>query len=371
MGVTVVLVHGFQSSGDTWKNVERLLARDVDLRTVRTRVFPYASPLLSLNPARRIPDLDDLADGLATFIQLDLAREPHLVLVTHSMGGLVVQRYLARTLQAGRGRTLARIRRVVMFACPNNGSEIALPARRRLFRNHPQENDLRPVNKAITEAQQVVLQRVIGASEATDTQWPIPCVAYAGDQDNVVTPTSARSVFPDTGVLPGDHFSIIQPDSPQHRTYVALKSNLQFALTDASATHVDPPPATTPDPPADPPSSETSPPTTTVTVDSILDGRAGVNGRLVTALLDIPGITEVDFRRRAYDGLPAPVRHQLDRDPRASVELVSLVDVCARFRHLNPWLGLLHRLNQLTAEDPAVRRLAGELLARGLVDGDA
>jgi len=72
--------------------------------------------------------------------------------------------------------------------------------------------------------------------------------------------------------------------------------------------------------------------------------------------------------RRAYAGLPRPVLNQLDRDPRAQIELVGLVDLCARLRHLNPWLGLLHRLDELLPEDPSVARLAAELADRGLVD---
>jgi pimeloyl-ACP methyl ester carboxylesterase len=361
-GITVVLVHGFLSSARTWDNIERLLAADPTLTDVHTRAFRYASPLASLNPTRRIPDLDDLADGLSTFVLVDLADHPHLVLVGHSQGGLVIQRYLARTLRAGRGHELARIRRVVVFACPNAGATIGLTVRRRLLRN-PQEADLRPINRAVTEAQQVVLQRVIGASEATDTQWPIPFVAYAGDQDDIVPPASAKSVFPDTGVLPGDHFSIIQPDGPQHRSYVALRSNLQFALTDAAAVATAPVPAPRPEPRLAAPA-----PPRRISVDAILDGAGGGTGRLVAALLDVPGMTDTDFRRRAYEGLPRPVRNQLAGDARAAVELVGLVDVCERFRHLNPWLGLLQRLNQMLSEDPAVRRLADELLALRLVD---
>ena len=363
MGVTAVLVHGFLSSGHAWDDVERLLADDAELKSVHTRAFEYASSLVALNPTRRIPDFDDLADSLATFIRIDLAEHPHLVLVTHSQGGLIVQRYLARTLQAGHGHELSRIRRVVMFACPNAGSAIGLTLRRRIFRN-PQESELRPLNKAITEAQQVVLQRVVGATDATDTQWPIPLVAYAGDQDRIVPPASARSVFPDTGVLPGDHFTIIQPDGPRHRSYVALKTNLQLALTDAGALATPRPTVLRPVP-----LEATIVPTAEpdVTVDTILDGRPGPALPLVAALLDIPGMTEPDFRRRAYAGLPRPVLNQLDRDPRAQIELVSLVDVCDRFRHLDPWAGLLGRLHELLPDDPAVTHLANELAGRGLL----
>ncbi|WP_331769565.1 SAVMC3_10250 family protein (plasmid) [Embleya sp. NBC_00888] len=50
-----------------------------------------------------------------------------------------------------------------------------------------------------------------------------------------MTPASARGVFPDTGVLPGDHFSIIRPDSADHLSYLVLKANIE-AVTETSTT---------------------------------------------------------------------------------------------------------------------------------------
>src|SRR5206468_2595746 len=45
-------------------------------------------------------------------------------------------------------------------------------------------------------------------------------------------PTSARGAFRDAGVLPGDHFSIIRPDSHAHRNYLALKMDIIEAARD-------------------------------------------------------------------------------------------------------------------------------------------
>src|SRR5438034_4344200 len=118
-------------------------------------------------------------------------------------------------LTNGRGQDLQRIRRIVMFACPSSGSDVFILARRWTpFWRNPQERDLRPINEAVTEAQKIVLSPVVHAESVAADQRPIPIVAYAGESDNVVTPTSARGVFPDTGVIPGDHSSIVRPTTP-------------------------------------------------------------------------------------------------------------------------------------------------------------
>ncbi|MFD5895646.1 MULTISPECIES: alpha/beta fold hydrolase [unclassified Streptomyces] len=222
--VGAVLVHGLFSSPRTWSPFETLIAQDRDLAHIDTLPFGYVSPVASFSPLRRIPSFDDVADSLGGFLEVEGGGYERLVLVSHSQGGLVVQRYLARMLHEGRGTELARISRVVMFACPNSGSELALTLRRALWRRrHAQERQLRPIHAAVTEAQRTVLSRVVHARSVTANSCPLPVTAFAGESDGIVTPASARSLFPDTGILPGDHFGIIRPDSPGHRSYTALK----------------------------------------------------------------------------------------------------------------------------------------------------
>jgi pimeloyl-ACP methyl ester carboxylesterase len=92
------------------------------------RPFEYASPLATWG-WRRIPDVDLLAGRLGTFLDVTLANYNRIVLVAHSQGGLVGQSYLHRMLSDGRGFNLARVRLIVLFACPNDGSRFLSPLR--------------------------------------------------------------------------------------------------------------------------------------------------------------------------------------------------------------------------------------------------
>lgn len=195
--------------------------------------FDYASRRLALNPVRQIPDFSVVADELRGFLTDPPLPHRRLVLVSHSQGGLIVQRFLARMLNDGNGADLARIRSVVMFACPNNGSDFLLLLRRVMtpvLRNR-QIRDLRPISDQVIDTQRRVLDGVVYARVLSASQCPIPLAAYAGEEDNIVTPASARSVFPDASVLPGDHFTIVR-SGPGSRVAAALKHRLAIALTE-------------------------------------------------------------------------------------------------------------------------------------------
>ncbi|QLQ35801.1 effector-associated domain 2-containing protein [Micromonospora robiginosa] len=324
---TVVFVHGFLSSDQVWATFRDLIRADPALGDVDTHAFRYATSLLSWHPLRQVPTFDDVADGLRTFLRHDLADRPRLALVTHSQGGLVAQRALARMLTDD-DADLARIRLLLMYACPTAGSDLGLAARRALLRANPQERQLRPLNAAVLDAQRAVLHRIVHPPGS-----PTRVLAFAGESDAVVSPASARSVFPDAGVLPGDHFTIVRPDSPEHRSYRVLRQELLRLAGDDDR----PPAAPIPHPRAD--------------------------GELVDLLLAVPGMTDPAFRAQAYARLPLRVREQLTRPGPARLELLAALDTLRAYRHLAPGRALADALALLAPEHPVVAELRPRLVA--------
>ncbi|MGW5422003.1 tetratricopeptide repeat protein [Streptomyces sp. NPDC003943] len=231
--VHLVLVHGLFSSAKVWQAFTALVEADPELAGwVSVHPFEYDSPFVRLRPDRRVAETDDVADQLGTFLETELAEAERIVLVTHSQGGLVVQRFLARKLWNGEGRELARIRHFTMFACPNTGSGFFLTVRKALkLWNNPQEQQLRPFDRAVTEAQRTVLSAVVHAREYGAQECPIPVRAYGGSADDIVPPVVARGVFPKGGVVTADHFSIVQPADRAAPSYRAVRQ----ALLEAAA----------------------------------------------------------------------------------------------------------------------------------------
>jgi hypothetical protein len=228
----LVFVHGILSSAKVWSAFTKLIEADPDLSGFEAWPFGYSSPWMEWRLGRRIPDVDVTASSLDTFLAHRLVNYRRIVLVGHSQGGLVVQRYLHRMLTDGRGLDLARVRLVVLFACPNDGSQFLSPLRRALhfLLRHTQDKGLFPLDDRIIDTRRTVLNNVVQNKALSSTTCHIPLFAYAGESDGIVLPQSAKSVFPNVGVLPGDHSSIIQPDTQQHRTFVTLKHHLVHDL---------------------------------------------------------------------------------------------------------------------------------------------
>ncbi|MDR3083166.1 MAG: alpha/beta hydrolase, partial [Streptomyces sp.] len=222
----MVFVHGLFSSPKTWDAFVELLDSDEELSFASALRFGYASPKFRIRPDRRIPNFNDLAGQLKAFVEHRTKGYDRLVLVAHSQGGLVVQRYLAQMLAQGRGQELARIRGVLLFACPNDGSGFALSLRTSWWQPNPQERALRPFDEQVKDAHRTVIGQVVNATVSGPSTSPIPFRVYGGTEDNVVVRASAQGAFPDVAMLPGDHFGIIQPASRKDDSYLALREHL-------------------------------------------------------------------------------------------------------------------------------------------------
>jgi hypothetical protein len=233
MDVDLVFIHGFWSSPATWDRLRARLGEDVDLAGVRIHAFGYESPKLRWpGSPTRIPDYNDIAQSLPAYLAAHVRGGAAVAVVTHSQGGLILQRYLAWMLGEGRGRELATIRLIVMLSCPTEGAEYLRSVRAVVgFGRHPQAGQLDVLSREVGEARRVVLRQVINATTVDERHCPIPVYVYSGRTDNVVLRETAQSVFPNAEVLPGNHFSILDPDAPGHLTFVELKRRLLETFT--------------------------------------------------------------------------------------------------------------------------------------------
>jgi len=238
----VIFVHGFGSSHKCWEPLLTLLSRDPHVTSLYDLEYiDYPTTWFSLNPFQRIPRLKELSEYLNSFVESPRFQGREITLVGHSQGGLLILTYLAQLLQAGKGEELSSLRQVILMATPNLGSTIASSFRRVLsavFTN-PQERSLRVLDPEIADTQSVVRDRILHATTASDTTWPVPTHCFYGLRDNIVQEASARGSFYNVTPLDGDHFSILQPKDDHDDRYTKFVEALLYPAGHKSVFEVD------------------------------------------------------------------------------------------------------------------------------------
>jgi pimeloyl-ACP methyl ester carboxylesterase len=227
---SVVFVHGFNSSPDCWEPFLKRLNSDSAFASPGFQffTFQYSTRLLQFDPRKRIPTIAECGVELGEFLRLRCPQGT-VILVGHSMGGLVIQNYIASKLR-GQGKSLERIRSVVLFATPNRGSNMLGILRGILehFISNHQEEGLRVLDEETAETTETIVRYVLAAKKADATNCPIPFRVFWGSQDEIVSEVSARGSFVEASSLPGGHSDILKPDEddPQDPRYLALKDAL-------------------------------------------------------------------------------------------------------------------------------------------------
>jgi pimeloyl-ACP methyl ester carboxylesterase len=245
-GGHVILIHGIFSSPNTWDKLHANWADDPELSAFTVHRFGYESPKLPrIGALTRIPDYDSIAQSLRPFLSVH-AREGDISFVTHSQGGLILLRFLAWMLNEGRGRELARVRSLTTLACPHEGSDFLASVRALVGRRfNPQAEELKIFDRSVAASRRTVQNQIVHASTVSDRECPIPLHVYGGSSDNIVKQVPAQGTFPDTAMLPGDHFNILDPAHPGSLTAAVVKHHLLQDTAESRAATSAPPPAAT------------------------------------------------------------------------------------------------------------------------------
>lgn len=230
MTLGIVFIHGLGGNETkSWGHFPKLLedderySRDCKLFYYTYPTSPFRLPLFSPKNA----SLKDLSDGLASFIKLKMADISSVLLVTHSMGGLVARRYLLDHQNNDDISPSIEIEGLVMFATPNAGAELAR------------------VGKLISRGNKH-LKQLCNKSEfiqTLNTEWDfrgmenlVKIDYFWGSSDQVVTRESSESFYGNKNfhVLTGkNHGSIIKPANQDDISYLALAKvidDIQFDL---------------------------------------------------------------------------------------------------------------------------------------------
>ena len=230
-----VFVHGFRGDvKSSWESLIPLMEGD-DKFSADVALWGYPSGVF-----KRTPSVWQAAEQLQTELRVRAPDYDAIVLIGHSLGGLLVRALVVAALKEGRFTDIERIAHIITLATPNDGQELAAL----LGRFSKQLADLAVTGDTVEEIRNEWINRVytpvILAGEER-YKHRIPLTAVIGLEDTLVSPESGKSFFrdPPPEVVPGNHMSMKVASSRDDTIYQLLRSKVLGANEVAAATVIE------------------------------------------------------------------------------------------------------------------------------------
>lgn len=218
----VLFVHGLGGHRvRTWGRFPELMQADPELSSEwGVGFFSFPSRFFRMRFLASAPRIQLLADGLRTELEEVHREAERIVLVCHSLGGLVARRYLVDDYKGGIN---PRVTDLLLYGTPNTGAGLAKAARYiswfqpqlwQLSRNSDFLSDLNRDWDTLGVAKRLRVLAVIGAA------------------DDVVPEESARGLWGDGNVkvvVSASHVDLVKPSDSQDLRYLILKRVLRTA----------------------------------------------------------------------------------------------------------------------------------------------
>lgn len=184
--------------------------------------YNFPTSILRLPFSAPPPGLRSIADGLTTFLDEKHGRRSSLILVAHSLGGLIARQMIVSELRAGRH---PRVDKLALIATPNSGSMLASIGRL-ISSRHRQLKGLARDDEALRSLNADWEQ--LKVEERTAVRYIV------GGCDRAVPHDSAVPYFDRSQkqalIIEADHRSII---APVGRSDIRYKTLRRFILEDA------------------------------------------------------------------------------------------------------------------------------------------
>jgi hypothetical protein len=229
----ILFVHGFIGGKETWVRdddrpkdfIQQLLKNSKVSENYDIAIFNYFTELSDIKEdikwftnffgnkkkIRKNLSIDNLGKLLKSHTDVILENYEGIVLIGHSMGGLVCKKCILDTLEEDHK---TKLKLYISLAVPHNGSNLADLGQ--IILNNPQIKDLTPLGDNIN---------TLNSKWIKSNILP-PTVYYQGHYDKIVPPTSSIGYDNrDVSVIysANDHFSILHPNSEND---VVIKSVL-------------------------------------------------------------------------------------------------------------------------------------------------
>lgn len=229
----VLLAHGFTGKQiDTWGDFPSLLREDDALRNFDIHCWEYPTSLgmsyflskLQGHFRRNDPAISTLGQGLRTELDYYAEGYDRIVLVGHSMGGLVIQSFIIEEILRGRTEHLDRLTDVLLYGTPSGG---LVKARMASFLKN-QIADMSDYGPFIQNLRSEWKRWVDEQRDDEGSPARFQLTLVAGLEDSFVPRDKVLGPFDYAlkNEIPGDHSTLVKPTSREDLSYVILKKRL-------------------------------------------------------------------------------------------------------------------------------------------------
>jgi hypothetical protein len=236
----ILFVHGFCGGVETWKNengtyfYQHILKNPFVAENFDIATFDYFSkfletPVAASNLVEKLKSLfktsssklernigvDELSELLRTHIRFSLDDYQNIVVIAHSMGGLITKSCIAKEVKEVGG---TKIKLFISLAVPHLGADLATYGQ--LFSGHDQIRDLAPLSEVCPKLN----QQWVNLSIKPTTKY------FYGTYDDVVKKSSAMSIDcedKDVVACNDSHGSICKPESENSAVILAVNKFLK------------------------------------------------------------------------------------------------------------------------------------------------
>lgn len=238
----VLFIHGFTGHHEeTWINKNGasfplLMHEDSELSDYDLFSFQYRTNAISGTSIKKV------AKQLADEIKQRMSRYEQIVLITHSMGGLVAMRYILDEVAAGRD---LRVRGLLLYGVPINGSYLVTMAKLAgavlsfavpkgggilswLIGSHDQVEQLAPASEFVQDLNDEWALRIVNgghSSEEAKRRALLPVRVVTGEKDLVVKEVSAKGTYGSIDWHPVEfsHINLVKPTGTDDVRYNKAK----------------------------------------------------------------------------------------------------------------------------------------------------
>lgn len=115
----VIFIHGLSGSSGTWDTMLQVLVQCRDLDDIAYDCYTYPTSLIRMPFGKKMPSIQEISNGLKAFIEGHYASKKKIIIVAHSLGGLVARHYILELLKGGQNH---KVHGVILYASPLSGS---------------------------------------------------------------------------------------------------------------------------------------------------------------------------------------------------------------------------------------------------------